>query len=62
MYEPTVDKDRRTLWNELVGVSSWWEALWHVAGDFNVVCFPSEKAGTTSFTPTVHEFTEYISD
>uniref|UniRef100_A0A2N9FK77 Transposase MuDR plant domain-containing protein n=1 Tax=Fagus sylvatica TaxID=28930 RepID=A0A2N9FK77_FAGSY len=62
VYRPNVDRERRTLWDELAGVSSWWEVPWCVAGDFNVVRFSSEKLRTTSFTPAMHDFSDFISD
>jgi hypothetical protein len=62
VYGPNVDRERRTLWDELAGVSSWWEVPWCVAGDFNVVRFPSEKSRTTLFTPAMHDFSDFILD
>ena len=62
VYGPNLDKDRSLLWEELLGVISWWEAPWCVAGDFNVVHFPSEKSGTASFTFAMHEFSDFITE
>ncbi len=31
-----------------------------MAGDFNVVHFPSKKSGTASFTSAMHEFSDFI--
>ena len=30
-------------------------------GDFNVVCFPTEKSHFNSFTPAMHDFSYFIS-
>ncbi|XP_030970526.1 uncharacterized protein LOC115990899 [Quercus lobata] len=54
--------DRRFLWEELSGLSSWWNVPWCVGGDFNVVRFPSERAGATAFTAAMREFSEFISE
>ena len=62
VYGPNLDRDRSLLWEELSGVISWWEAPWCVAGDFNVVRFPSEKSGTASFTFAMHEFSDFITE
>ena len=60
LYGPNLDRDRSRLWEELSGVISWCEAPLSVAGDFNVVRFPSEKSGTACFTFALHEFSDFI--
>ena len=42
VYRPNSDRDRRFLWEELFGLCNWWDVLWCVGGDFNVVRFYSE--------------------
>lgn len=39
---PNLDNNRRALWEEIVGVCSWWDLPWCIRGDFNVIRFPSE--------------------
>lgn len=62
MYGPNLDRDRRNLREELAGIISWWETLWCVAGDFNVVQVPSEKSGNSLFTPAIPDFFDSISE
>ena len=33
-----------------------------MGGDFNVVRFPSERLGSNSFTATIQEFSNFISE
>jgi exonuclease III len=35
--------------------------MW-IGGDFNVVCFPSEKSDISSFNHAMHEFSDIISE
>jgi hypothetical protein len=42
------------LW--LVGVA------WCIGGDFNVVCFPSERLGDRRMSSAMWEFSDFISD
>ena len=48
------------MWEELVGVASWWSVLWVTGGDFNAVRFPSERLGSMHFTPAMHGFSDFI--
>ena len=61
VYGPNSVRERRLLWKELFGLSSWWNVPWCVGGDFNVVRFPSERAGSTVYTAVMHEFFDFIS-
>ena len=61
VYGPNDDRDRRLMWDELAGMQSWWEVPWVLGGDFNVVRFPSERVGSDSFSPAMHEFSDFIS-
>ncbi len=49
------------MWDELAGISSWWEVPWCIGGDLNVVRFPSEKARGQNFTQAMADFSEFIS-
>ena len=60
VYGPNFDRDKGVLWEELVGIVSWWEAPWYIGGDFNVVRFPSEKSGVSTLTSSMHDFSYFI--
>lgn len=49
VYGPNVNNERRFMWDELSEVCSWWGVSWCVAGDFNVVRFPSERSRLVGF-------------
>ncbi len=51
---------RRLLWDELFGLSSWWDSPWCVGGDFNVTRFPTERLGADHFTSAMNDFFEFI--
>jgi hypothetical protein len=48
------------LWDELVGLMSWWEMPWCFGGDFNVVRYPSEKSGASRYSPAMADFSAFI--
>jgi exonuclease III len=56
VYGPNNDHDRKLLWDELVGIMSWWEKPWCIGGDFNAIRYPSDRSGDTHFSPIVREF------
>nr|XP_023925825.1 uncharacterized protein LOC112037243 [Quercus suber] len=60
VYGPNLVRERRLLWEELFGLSSWWNVPWCVGGDFNVVRFSSERAGSTVYTAAMREFSDFI--
>jgi hypothetical protein len=35
VYGPNSGSDRTLLWDELVGIISWWNLSWCIGGDFN---------------------------
>uniref|UniRef100_A0A2N9F8S0 Uncharacterized protein n=1 Tax=Fagus sylvatica TaxID=28930 RepID=A0A2N9F8S0_FAGSY len=61
VYGPHIHQERAIMWEELAGVASWWGVPWVIGGDFNVVRFPSERLGSTHFTPAMHGFSDFIS-
>uniref|UniRef100_A0A2N9FVR5 Reverse transcriptase domain-containing protein n=1 Tax=Fagus sylvatica TaxID=28930 RepID=A0A2N9FVR5_FAGSY len=61
VYGPQTGRERREMWDELSGLSSWWSSPWCVGGDFNVTRFPSERMGATHFTPAMNDFSDFIS-
>ena len=62
VYGPNLRRGNRFLWEELYGLNSWWSVPWCVGGDFNVVRFLSERLGSNSFTATMQEFSNFISE
>jgi hypothetical protein len=43
VYAPDGDNDRKLLWDELVGLMSWWEFPWCIRGDFNIIRYLCER-------------------
>jgi len=60
VYGPNNDCDRRLLWEELAGLLSWWNLPCCIGGDFNIICFPSERLSEARFSPDVMEFSDCI--
>ena len=60
IYGPNSDGLRSSLWGELVDVRQHWSVPWCAIGDFNVVCFPSERLGCNSFSLAMMEFSDLI--
>jgi endonuclease/exonuclease/phosphatase family metal-dependent hydrolase len=61
VYGPSMNGERIIMWEELAGVASWWGVPCVIGGDFNAVRFPSERLGSTHFTPSMHGFSDFIS-
>jgi exonuclease III len=62
VYGPNTDSDRHFMWDELSGVCSWWGVPWCVAGDFNVVRFPSERSGSVGLSTAMMGFSDFITE
>ena len=62
VYGPNSLRDRQFLWEELFGLYSWLNVPWCVGGDFNVVRFPFERYGSTSFIAAMQKFSNFISE
>jgi hypothetical protein len=62
VYGPNINSRRRSLWEELVGLLSWWDFPWCIGGDFNVPRFPCERSGEARFCPAMTEFSNFISE
>ena len=62
VYGPYLNSERGLLWEELVGLISWWDAPWCIRSDFNVVRFSSEKSRMAIFSYAMDEFSEFISE
>ena len=61
VYGPQTDRERLLMWYELAGISSWWDVLWCIGGDLNVVRFPTEKLRGHFFTQAMEDFSNFIS-
>jgi hypothetical protein len=61
-YGPNLDCHRRSLWDELAGLLSWWDLPWCIGDDFNVIRFPYERLGVTSLSLMMMEFSDFISE
>ncbi|KAG6666005.1 hypothetical protein CIPAW_01G000700 [Carya illinoinensis] len=62
VYGPNLDVERRSMWEELAGILSWWELPSCLGGDFNVSHFPSERSNTSYITPAMSDFSDFISE
>ena len=62
IYGPNSNLDQRLLWEELVGIRSWWSVPWCFGGDSNVVRFPSKCFGSGPFSSTMIDFSDFISE
>jgi endonuclease/exonuclease/phosphatase family metal-dependent hydrolase len=60
VYGPNLDSLRSSLWDELVGLSSWWELPWCIGGDFNVTRFPIERPRDVRLNAAMMEFSDFI--
>ena len=41
------------MWEELVGVGTWWDIPWCVGGNFNTVRYPTDRMGMDRLTPSM---------
>ena len=60
VYGPTDGSHRNAMWAKLDLVRSWWAGAWCLLGDFNVICYPSERFGCNSFSPAMFKFSDSI--
>lgn len=56
VYGPNDDNDKEMLWDELGGLISWWELLWCIWGDFNIIRYQSKRSRNTCHSPAMLEF------
>ena len=61
VYGPNLNKKRRLMWEELIGLITWWDVPWCLGGDFNIIRFPSERMGAASFTRAMNSFSDFVS-
>ena len=62
VYGPNENIERGHMWDELVGIQQNWRLPWCYFGDFNIVCFLSERRGETRLTLAMKKFFEFIED
>ncbi|KAF5478850.1 hypothetical protein F2P56_005379 [Juglans regia] len=62
VYGPNLDRSRSLLWDELAGISSFWDLPWCIGGDFNVTRFPSERSGGVGYNQPMVDFSNFISE
>jgi hypothetical protein len=62
VYGPNIDTRRRSLWDELTGLLSWWDLPWCIGGDFNVTHFPCERSGVAHLSLAMTKFSDFISE
>jgi hypothetical protein len=62
VYGPNIVSNRRSLWEELAGLISWWDVPWCLGRDFNVTRFPFERSGEARFCLAMMDFSDFISE
>ena len=62
MYGPTVKVARKDFLNELGAIRGLWNEPWCVAGDFNMIRFPSERSREGRMSPTMRRFSEVVEE
>jgi hypothetical protein len=62
VYGPNANENRRSLWDELVGMMTWWNLPVCIGGDFNVVRFPTERSSGGRLTWAMEDFSNFISE
>lgn len=58
---PDLDSDGSFLWDELAGIQSYWNVLWCLGGDFNVLRFPNERFRDSRLHKAMTDFSDFIS-
>jgi hypothetical protein len=60
VYGPNRAVERRLMWDELAGIATVWAVPWCVGGDFNLVRYPTERAGASDLSPSMRDFSYFI--
>ena len=60
VYGPTEGSLRDVLWIELDTMRSRWLLAWCLFGDFNIIRYPFERLGCSSFSPAMFKFKDFI--
>ncbi|KAL4600472.1 hypothetical protein ACB092_11G201200, partial [Castanea dentata] len=61
VYGPNLNKRRRLMWEEQTGLITWGDLQWCLGGDFNIIRFPKERLGATSYSWAMYGFFDFIS-
>ena len=62
VYGPTVKVEREDFLSELGAIRGLWNELWCVAGDFNMIRFPSERSRGGRLSSAMRRFSEVVQD
>ena len=62
MYGPTMKVEREDFLSKLRAIRRLWNVLWCVAGDFNMIRFPSECSKGGHLSPTMRRFSKVVED
>ncbi|RVW33931.1 Transposon TX1 uncharacterized 149 kDa protein [Vitis vinifera] len=62
VYGPSVKVEREEFLSELGAIRGLWNEPWCVAGDFNMIRFPSERSRGGRLSPSMRRFIEVIEE
>ena len=62
IYDPSVGRLRKDLWEELWTIRGLWQNLWFIGRDFNVIRFLRERNSLSRLSSTMRRFLEVIED
>ena len=62
VYGPSVKVEKEEFLSELGAIKGLWNDPWCVAGDFNMIRFPTERSRGGRLSPSMRRFTEVIEE
>ena len=62
VYGPSVKVEKEEFLSELGAIKGLWNEPWCVAGDFNMIRFPTERSQGGRLSPSMRRFTEVIEE
>lgn len=62
IYWPTLNSNRRSLWDEMASIYACWNIQWCFGGDYNITRFSNEREGSTLLSQNMSLFSELIFD